>query len=682
MLDVLGFDLRTGLLRLMSAIKKMVGRVCKLFASFALFAAIAAHAADQHWLRVSSDHFVVITDAGEKPGHDVVAHFEQMRSIFGQLLSRGKLRMSEPMEIIAIRGDKDYASLAPQVGGKAIDSAGFWLSGEDRVFIVLNLSEPDPWRAVEHQFAHYMLNYNYPPTPPWFDEGFAEYFASLNLTAKSAELGSDPELKPSSQTDLLGHQADVKNLKSFTEILQNPVWLAWPDLLTMKNRAANGQEGTHHTLFYAQSWILVHYLLSKDKMSELGKYFGLVEIQRLPIEQGIQQAFGMSVAQLDQEVKAYFHSLAPLFTALDESQRPNAPPIPQAVNPIPLPFSIDDIGTSSKQLAIPEAQALVDEMELRVPERRQQAFDRLQKLIADPKTETVVAHRALAWAYVQKGDTKHAFEELNSAVQLNANDPWTRFGMALASYHSGEQGARVQGLANMMESLHIVIDEYPEFAEAYNMLGWARLAGGGGNAAVESMKQAIQLNPRDEEYQLRLARAYLAAKKFDEATATLEHLKLSQNPAIAQAAGKDLEDLPFLKKYGVTPQEATSAKSTSVTSANQKSADDEDEDSGSDQTPSSSSPVNVKTTVDKRPVTFLKATLLSVDCSKPPAAVLSVTRGGKVLKFRTPDYKSLAVIGPTDFSCSWKRMAVNLNYRAGGKMDGDLVSIEIPEAGR
>jgi tetratricopeptide (TPR) repeat protein len=652
-------------------------------AILAMLTPVSAHAADQHWLRISSDHFIVITDATEKPAHDVAAHFEQMRVLFGELLSRSKLRMSEPMEIIAIRAEKDYAQLAPQVDGKPINSAGFWLSGKDRIFIVLNLSQPDPWRAVEHQFAHYMLSYNYPSTPPWFDEGFAEYFASLNLAAKNAELGSDPELKPSDQTGLLGRQVDAKNLKSLTEIMQNPVWLAWPDLLTMKNHATNGQEGTHHTLFYAQSWILVHYLLNKDKMSELGKYFGLVEIQRTPVEQAIQQAFGMSVAQLDEQVKAYFHSLAPLLTALDESHRPTAPLIPQAVIRTALPFSVDDVGTSSKSLPIPQAQALVDEMELRIPEQRQQAFNELEKLIADPKTETVVAHRALAWAYVQKGDTSHAFEELNAAVQMNANDPWTRFGMALTSYQSGQHGARVQGLANMMESLHIVIDEYPEFAEAYNMLGWARLAGGGGNAAVESMKQAVQLSPRDEDYQLRLARAYLAAKKFDDATATLEHLKLSQDPRIAQAASKDLEDLPFLKKYGVPPEEAAaSAKSNAAAASNQKSANDDDEDSDSDSPASSSSPVNVKTTVDKRPVTFLKATLLSVDCSKPPAAVISVSRGAKILKFRTVDYKSLAVIGPTDFSCAWKRIPVNLNYRAGGKMDGDLVSIEIPEAGR
>ena len=96
----------------------------------------------------------------------------------------------------------------------------------------------------------------------------------------------------------------------------------------------------------------------------------------------------------------------------------------------------------------------------------------------------------------------------------------------------------------------------------------------------------------------------------------------------------------------------------------------------------SPTPRSAKTTIDRRPVKFLKATLVSVDCSKAPAAVLSVSRGSKVLKFGVADYKSLAVIGASDFSCSWKGIAVNLNYRAGGKLDGDLVSVEIPEAGR
>jgi hypothetical protein len=156
---VLGFDLSADL-TFMAVFKKLTGWICNICALLSLFLSVPAHAADQHWLRVSSDHFIVVTDAGEKPGHDVVAHFEQMRAIFGQLLSRSKLRMSEPMEIIAVRGENDYRQLALPVDGKAISSGGFWLSGKDRIFIVLNLSQPDPWRAVEHQVAHYVMRYN------------------------------------------------------------------------------------------------------------------------------------------------------------------------------------------------------------------------------------------------------------------------------------------------------------------------------------------------------------------------------------------------------------------------------------------------------------------------------------------------------------------------------------------
>lgn len=637
----------------------------------------SALAADQaSWLRVSSDHFIVITDAGDKKGHEVAARFEQMRAVFGQLLMRKKLRMSEPIEIIAFRSDKDYAQVAPLLNGRPIQAPGFFLGGEDRIFIVLNLFAADGWRAIQHPFAHYLLNYNYPPTQPWFDEGFAEYFASLNLTAKSAELGSDPELNPAYDTDLLGNQTQARGLKSLTEILSNPVWLTLPDLFGMRNRTADGQEGTHHTLFYAQSWMLVHYLLNKNKLPEMGAYFELVENQRVPVDQAVQSAFGMSVAELDKTVKDYFHSLTGLFDALELSKQANPPPFPASTNQLPLPFSVDDVATSAQSVPLTEAQALVNEMALRIPERRAQAFQQLETLATGEKTETAVAHRALAWAYVQKGESKNAFEELNAAMQINSADPWVRMGLALAAYHSGEKGARVQGLANMMESLHIVIEEFPDFAEAYNMLGWARLTGGGANAALEAMRVAVQLSPRNEDYQLRLARADLAAKKFDEATATLERLKLSDNPQIQRAAKNDLDNLGFLKKYGVPPEAAPrsaneAAPKPQESAEKKESAEKEDDDEATPKTETK------PTEIDRRPVKFLKATILSVDCSQAPAAVLTISEGNKTLKLRARDYKSLAVIGAPEFSCAWKTVAVNVNYRPGGNMDGDLVSVEI-----
>src|SRR5215813_5972538 len=147
-------------------------RVILLLLLAGLFLRGRAFAADQQWLRVSSDHFIVLTDAGAKQGHEVAARFEQMRAIFGQLLMRSRIRMAEPISVIALRSDNDYSQLAPLANGNLTQAPAFFLSGEDRIFIVLNLSVPDSWRAIEHPFGHYLLNYNYPPTQPWFDEGF------------------------------------------------------------------------------------------------------------------------------------------------------------------------------------------------------------------------------------------------------------------------------------------------------------------------------------------------------------------------------------------------------------------------------------------------------------------------------------------------------------------------------
>ncbi len=639
-----------------------------LLAAISLLTCVPLHAGEPKWLQISSSHFLVITDAGPKKGHEVAARFEQMRGVFSQLMMRQKIRMSQPIEILALQNPVTYGQVAPQ--GTSLPA--FFLRGEERVFIVLNTSLPESWRAIEHQFAHYLLDYNYPPTAPWFDEGFAEYFACLYFTDKKTELGCDPELVWPGQP---AYSEQGPGLKSLTELLNNPVWLSITDVLQMRNRVVNGREGTHHTLFFAQSWMLMHYLLNQNKLDKAGTYFDLVENQGVPVAQAVQQAFGVTPAQLDQQVKDYFHSLKALQRSLEEAQaQPQlAPPAPQVVQEMPLPGSVEEIGTSNKELKPWEADALVAEMALRMPEHREDAIKQLQKLAEDPKTETAVAHRALSWAYVQKGDTKTAFEELRSALELNNSDPWSHFGIALAAYHSATQkGKYIQGLANTMESLQFVLDEFREFAQGYNILGWARLEGGGANGAVEAMKVAVQLSPRDESYQLRLARAFLAAKKFDEGTAVLDRLQHSHDPQIAKAAAKDLEDLPFLKKYGVSPEEQE-ARNQEANKLAKEIADTEPEDNSESAKPAApAEPV-----LDKRPVKFIKGHILSVDCSQTPAAIVSVSDGRGTLKLHVRDYKSTTVIGAGAFSCGWKNVPASINYRDGGKAQSDLLSVEI-----
>jgi tetratricopeptide (TPR) repeat protein len=415
----------------------------------------------------------------------------------------------------------------------------------------------------------------------------------------------------------------------------------------------------------------MHYLLQQNKLSETGTYMGLVEARNVAVPEAVQQAYGSSVAQFEQSLKDYFRSVTPL---LQIAERPQVPASGAAHGPIhqsSAPLTPLDVGTSILRLQEFEAQARVDELAVRIPERREQAVKDLQSLITLPKEETAIAHRALAWVHMQKRDYDDAFEELASAAELDPADPWVHYYLALAKYQQAtETGNPIQGLANMMQDLRRVTDWNRDFAEAYNMLAMAQLQGGGLHAAADSMRPAIQLNPRSETYLLNLARIYLEGKKWDDATALLDRLKSSHDSQIARAAQQHLHDLPMLKKYGIPPQEnpQAAAAPTPVLSNNT-------EDAYAGAEPPESAPAEAGP--DLRKTQFLRGTLLGVDCSQPPAAIVKLSGGGKTLQLRTEDCRSLLVIGAGAFSCDWKNVAVQVNYKAGGKANGDLVSLEI-----
>jgi tetratricopeptide (TPR) repeat protein len=644
--------------------RSLYGLLLGLSCTWGLAASKRADDKDSRWIRVSSDHFSVLTDADENKGREVAVRMEQMRAVFGQLLFKSKLKMPKPLEIIALRSDKEYVQVAPVRDGQAITAPGFFLPGEDRNYIVLNLFEPESWRAIAHQYAHLLLNYNYPATQPWFDEGIAEYFSPIRVTNTQVEIGGDPELGSLLRSDLLGNQARVLDPpKSLTEFLGAPVWLAVPDLFTMRHSTADFREGSHHSLFYAQSWITVHYLLNKNKLPETGAYFNLVENQKIPVEQAIQQAYGMPVAQFDLAVRDYFKSLQALLLALDASKQPAAANLEQTFR-FPSPIQGDDVGTSRRDLPFAEGQALLAELAVRLPEHRDVALRQLNAYANDPKLETPIAHRGLAWDHMARRELGPAAEELNHAMQLDPKDPWTRYALALLTYHAAQSSGRFQGLANLMQDLQIVIDWDPDFAEAYNMLAMARLEGGGTHSAMTAMQAAIQLNPRSETYLLNMATIAMAGKKWDDATALLDRLKTSEDSQIAHTAQKDLNDLPTLKKYGLLPQAGTPDQPES------SSLDGNDSDNHPPQPAAESQP-------DKRPVQFLKGKLVSVDCTQSPAAVLTVLSGTRTLKLRTEDYKSLTLVGTAEFSCGWRNRAAAVNYKAGGKTNGDLVSLEL-----
>ncbi len=626
-----------------------------------------ARSDESHWIRVNSSHFSLVTDADDIKGHAVAARFEQMRGVFGQLLARSRINMSEPIDIIALRNDEEYSKVVPVRQGQGI-GAGFFIPGEDRNYFVLNLSKEESWRAISRDFALVFLNCNYPPTQAWFDEGFAEYFSSLRFENKQVLIGGDPD--------------------SFTELLNTTAWLAIPDLFATSRAMPAAQESSRRTLFYAESWIVMHYLLSQNKLPETGTYFDLVENQHLSIEEAIQKAYGMSSGQFADAVKNYFHTVAQSGTA--------------GASPLLGVAPSDQIGSSNQELPFAEGQALLAEMAVRLPEHRDQAVQELESITGPPKTDNVVARRGLGWAEMQKKEFDSAVEEFNKGAELNPKDPWLHYYLALVRLRAAQSAGRsTEGLPNVMQDLRLVVDWDPEFVQARSMLAMAQLEGGGVHAAMDSMRATIQLAPRNQTYLLNMAQIYMAGKNWDAATALLERLKTSPDPQIAKSATEQLEGLPMLKKYGVLPQAGTASASTSTPASSSSPSTSSAAPSSISKTPATTqakaqpqnpqpeNPQADEVSVDhpeqppappqpdKRPIQFLKGKIVSIDCSHAPSVILTVSGGAKVLKLRTDNYKSLMVMGADDFSCEWKGRAVAVNYRAGGTSDGDLVSVEL-----
>ena len=664
----------------------------------------SAPAADPSpWLEIHSTHFTVITDAGEKKGREVALRFEQMRAVFGVLLMKERLNQSVPLTIIAFKNDKNYYQCAPLRQGQPITVPGFLVPGVDQDFIVLNLFEEESWRAVAHEFAHLLLNYNYPTVPGWFDEGLAEYFTSIRLDDKKYQIGSDPELQPLYTKDLLQNQREAHNLpKSLTELLGGQVWLTLPDLLTMKHDTSSYTEGTHHTLFYAQSWITVHYLIHEKKLPETGTYFDLVENQHVSVEDAVQKAYGMSVAQFDQAVKTYFHSLTPLFVALeaskvDASKQPASQPSSNAPQVYEFPEIVrpDDSVIAAKPLPDIDARAIVAEIKVRQPDRREAGLAELKALsVAQPAADVAnrekekekkdqkiaatvpgdeIAHRALAWDDIQRSDFDAAAQELSDAATLNPRDTWIRYYLSVLKYRIAQsKHADMLGLPNMLQDLRAVLEWYPDFAAADDLLAVAHMEGGGSASAMQYERAAIQRSPRNQEYVYHLAEIYIADKKFDAARVLLERLKNGGNAEVAAHARTRLEQLPNEQKYGLsasgTPTEKFRAQSSPF---------DVLEEDAAKRAAAAAEATRPAAAGDQRAAKFIQGRLVGVDCSNPPAAILVVNAGDTVLKLRAADYHSLLLIGADKFSCDWNNRSVSVNYKPGGTSDGDLVSVEV-----
>jgi hypothetical protein len=342
--------------------------VSVLFSVFiALGAVPPASASEPQWIEIQSPHFSVVTDAGEKRGRETAMRFEQMRSVFGTLLTKVNVNIPVPLQIVAFRNAREFRQFAPLWNGKPIQLAGLFQGGEDRSFIMLDMSVENPWTVVFHEYAHQLMNGVLTArVDPWFEEGFAEYFSSIEVDSREARVGKIPEYD--------------------YQILQQDGMMKVADLFRVQqNSSTYNENGSHRTVFYSESGMLVHYLYDNDLVIRLSNYFGYKIDRNMPVEDAIKQAFGFSADQFDKALRSYVSSGRFKYY------------------PIPTPANIDGKTYLVKPLSPADSNSVLADIHLHSLDYHEKAIAEFQEIL---KTEPnhAAACRGLGYAYLQKHD--------------------------------------------------------------------------------------------------------------------------------------------------------------------------------------------------------------------------------------------------------------------------------------
>jgi tetratricopeptide (TPR) repeat protein len=467
-----------------------------LWRVIAVFVCVIPAWTQDQWLEVRSPHFRVLTDGGERRARETALEFEQLRSVFTQVLPQNKVDDSLPLLIVALKNEKELSEFAPLYKGKPVQSAGLCQTGPDGNAILFDLLAANRLQIVVHEYGHIMLSRFHDP-PPWFNEGFAGYYSSIRIFKKDAIVGKSPE--------------------GFAGVLNEEKLLPVTTLFGVTHESPlYNDERNQRSLFYAQSWLVVHYLWSNHLQEQLLNYFDLTR-HNVGVADAIQQAFKMTPAVFDRAIEKY----------LRDGPRESR---------LPLLQGNEKVQVAVQPVARLEAAAILADIHLHEHDYEERGISEFQKILnEDP--ENVAAHRGLGYAYFNRHDFDAAMPHLDHAAAKNPDDWQVHYyqAMLLSQKQDTEAAGKMEKAALRVTELN------PQFAAGYGLLGFALMSQHKSIEATVAYEKALKLDPGNEANTLNLAELYSLQDRPVEAKALFLRLQNSPNETIARAARSHLE---------------------------------------------------------------------------------------------------------------------------------------------
>ncbi|HEY6231963.1 MAG TPA: DUF1570 domain-containing protein, partial [Pyrinomonadaceae bacterium] len=240
------------------------------------------------WTSVRSKNFLLVGNASEKDIRQVGIRMEQFREVFARLFPKLNINSPVPTTVVVFKNDASYRPF--QLNER---NAGYFQPGPDVNYIALKLSkdlsiDQDPYTVIFHEFTHLLVRTTIGNVPLWFNEGLAEYYSTFRFTDDQKVVMGRP-------------------ISSHVYLLRDNKMLPFRTLFQVDSKSPYYNESEKQSIFYAESWALMHYLvLGKDgqRMDQMGKFVELLN-RSVPLEDAFQQAFSTSFENMEKELRAY-----------------------------------------------------------------------------------------------------------------------------------------------------------------------------------------------------------------------------------------------------------------------------------------------------------------------------------------------------------------------------------------
>jgi tetratricopeptide (TPR) repeat protein len=553
------------------------------------------------WAEVKSAHFVVESNASEGEARGVAEDFEQIRSLFHSTFPELRVDPAQPIVILAARDEATMRMLAPEEWGAEghIRPAGLFHSDGEKDYVVLRLDAQGTtaYHTVYHEYTHALMHLNFSRIPLWLSEGVAEFFGNSTLGAGEARTGTLD--------------------KTHLYILSKNAWMPMETLLDVRENSAYYNEKNPASVFYAESWAVVHYLLldPEARRKQLLKKF-LVDWNLSADRVGAGQAAFGDLGRFGEEVKRYVRQA---------NWRVG----------VVLPAQARSAGDFSVRTLAP-AEVLALRGDFFVHRKRMDAARPLLQQAVELGPELAGTHEALGLYDFRDSDFVAADEEMSKAIALGSASFMAFYCHgALLLRDLSDTGESTKNARVALENAARLDPMYAPTFEALTQV-YSRSAETQPKA-LEAAETAVRLDPDSRSYKTNLAYVLLNNRRAEEARDIAERLEnsadsLEENRAARSILGAIEEEEEWEKESAEESLERLRVNGPAVTT-------------GPDLSPDVVHPAISRRQLGPPEWMAVEGAIGATDCARSPEVTLTLNLPKGAMDFHAADFGRVGVSG-------------------------------------